>query len=60
MLLHQYLWYVLCISGNLREELVRSGISEVIKQLTTHEDGKVQEAAKALEKYIEQMTVERW
>ena len=46
-------------SDNLREELVNSGITDVIKQLTTHEDEKVQEAAKSLEKYIEELTVER-
>ena len=46
-------------SGNLREELVGSGITDVIKQLTTHEDEKVREDAKSLEKYIEELTVER-
>ena len=52
--------HILCSTGNLREELVHSGISEVVRQLCDHQEDKVREAAKSVMSYIEDTpTVER-
>lgn len=46
-------------TGTLREELVASGIINITKELSKHEDQKVQEAASSLLAFIIEMQIDR-
>lgn len=43
----------MCIPESLREDLVSTEVSEVVKQLVTHSDEKVQAASKSVIPHLE-------